>query len=352
LTRLNPNNSTSLQSKPAVMKKLSVAICILFAGVVTLSAQTSDLVIKNSTKGPYVDHTVTAKENFYSIGRLFYVHPKHLASFNSLDMKKGLSIGQVIKIPLTDTNFNQTTENGLPVYYTTGNSESLYRVSTNNRNISREKLVKWNNLSTENVAPGTKLIVGFLASNEVAASSSTNAPKTNATKENDLAKKKEIVPAETVTKQTEVTKQAENSAAANKPAEATANPEVVQVKEETRPVQQTATEQNSREGFFKSTFEKQVTQQPISKEQTVTSGIFKTTSGETDAKYYLLMDGIVPGTIVKVTNPANNKIIYAKLLGEMNGLKQNEPLNVRVSNAAASALGVIDTDKFILKLNY
>ena len=64
------------------------------------------------------------------------------------------------------------------------------------------------------------------------------------------------------------------------------------------------------------------------------------------------MDGMEPGTIVRITNPANNRMIYAKLLGEMNGLKQNEGLSARVSNAAASALGVTDTDKFILKINY
>jgi LysM repeat protein len=328
------------------MKKLFLAICILFAGAITLQAQTSELLIKNSTKGPYVDHTVTAKENFYSIGRLFDVHPRHLASFNSLDMKKGLSIGQVIKIPLTDTNFNQTTENGLPVYYVTGNSESLYRVSTNNRRVTMEKLVKWNNLSSENVIPGTKLIVGFLVSNETAAPTVTNAPKTDATQQSEPVRKKDVVAAETVSKQ------ADNSAASTKPMEVVKNPEVAQVKEETKPVEKTTPEQNSNQGFFKTSFENQITQQPISKEQTVTSGIFKTTSGWTDAKYYLLMDGMEPGTIVRVTNPANNKIIYAKLLGEMNGPKQNEGLNVRVSNAAASALGVTDTDKFILKLNY
>ena len=334
------------------MKNVSLAICILFAGTITLQAQTSELVIKNSTRGPYVDHNVTAKENFYSIGRLFYVHPKHLATFNSLDMKKGLSIGQVIKIPLTDTNFNQTTENGLPVYYVTGNSESLYRVSTNNRNVLMEKLVKWNNLSSENVEPGTKLIVGFLASNDAAAASVTNAAKTGANKQNDQVNKKHDAAAETVTKQSE------SNDASRKSTEN--NPEVAQVKEDVRPVQEkevtpvqkTTAQQNSNQGYFKTSFEKQTTQQPISKEQTVTSGIFKTASGWTDAKYYLLMDGMEPGTIVRITNPANNRMIYAKLLGEMNGLKQNEGLNARVSNAAAAALGVTETDKFILRINY
>jgi len=328
------------------MKKVSLAICIMFAVTITLQAQTSDLVIKNGTKGPYVDHTVAAKENFYSIGRLFYVHPKHLASFNSLDMKRGLSIGQVIRIPLTDTNFNQTTENGLPVYYVTGNSESLYRVSTNNKSVLMKKLVKWNNLTSESVEPGTKLIVGFLVSNEAAASSVTNAPNTETKKQNDQVNKKEVVRAETVNKQVPSVEPV------NKPAEPSKNPEVAQLKEEAKPVQKTAPQQNPNQGFFKASFENQVTQQPISKEQTVTSGIFKTASGWSDAKYYMLMDDMEPGTVVKITNPANNKIIYAKLLGEMNGLKQNEGLKIRVSNAAASALGVTDSDKFILKLNY
>jgi len=330
------------------MKQVSLAICILFAGAITLQGQTSELVIKNSTKGPYVDHTVTAKENFYSIGRLFYVHPKHLATFNSLDMKKGLSIGQVIKIPLTDTNFNQTTEKGLPVYYVTGNSESLYRVSTHNRNVLMEKLVKWNNLSSENVESGTKLIVGFLASNDAGAASVTSAAKTQASKQNEQVNKKQVVAAETVTKQSE------GNDASKKPTGN--NPEVAQVtpvqKKEVTPAQKTPAQQNSNQGFFKTSFEKQITQQPLSKEQTVTSGIFKTASGWTDAKYYLLMDGMEPGTIVRITNPANNRMIYAKLLGEMNGLKQNEGLNARVSNAAASALGVTDADKFILRINY
>jgi LysM repeat protein len=328
------------------MKKVSLAICILFAGAITLHGQTTDLVIKNSTKGPYVDHTVIAKENFYSIGRLFYVHPRHLASFNSLDMKKGLSIGQVIKIPLTDTNFNQTTANGLPVYYVTGNSESLYRVSTNNRNVLMEKLVKWNNLSSEKVDPGSKVIVGFLASNEAAAAAVTKTPKKEANKQTEQVNKKQIAAPQTVTKQTET------DDATIKPTEPAKNPEVLQLKDEVKTVEKTAPQQNSNQGYFKTSFEKQVTQHPITKEQTVTSGIFKTASGWSDAKYYMLMDGMEPGTIVRITNPANSRMIYVKLLGEMNGLKQNDGLNVRVSNAAASALGVTDTDKFILRINY
>jgi hypothetical protein len=64
------------------------------------------------------------------------------------------------------------------------------------------------------------------------------------------------------------------------------------------------------------------------------------------------MDGAEPGMIIKITNPTNNKAIYAKLLGEMTELKQNQGLNIRISNAAAAALEISETDKFIVKLNY
>jgi hypothetical protein len=64
------------------------------------------------------------------------------------------------------------------------------------------------------------------------------------------------------------------------------------------------------------------------------------------------MDAVQPGTIVKVINPDNNKAVYAKVLGEMSGIRQNEGLNIRISNAAAAALQIQEQDKFILKINY
>ena len=106
------------------------------------------------------------------------------------------------------------------------------------------------------------------------------------------------------------------------------------------------------QGYFKSHFELQVKKFPVSKEQTVTSGIFKTASGWQDAKYYLLIDAVQPGTIIKVINPTNNNVIYVKVLGVMNGIRQNEGFNIRISNAGATALGVTEQDKFIVKISY
>ena len=98
--------------------------------------------------------------------------------------------------------------------------------------------------------------------------------------------------------------------------------------------------------------EKQIKVIPVTTDQTVTSGIFKTTSGWEDGKFYLLIDDVTPGTIVKIINPANNHTIYAKVLGEMAGIRQNEGYGIRISNAGASLLNVTVQEKFIVKINY
>jgi hypothetical protein len=105
-------------------------------------------------------------------------------------------------------------------------------------------------------------------------------------------------------------------------------------------------------GYFKPQFDLQVKSQPSKKDETASAGIFKTSSGWQDAKYYALMDNVEPGTIIRIVNPTNNKAIYAKVLGEMSGIRQNQGYDVRISNAAASALDVSDTDKFIVRVNY
>ncbi|HWJ26030.1 MAG TPA: hypothetical protein VNS32_05780, partial [Flavisolibacter sp.] len=105
-------------------------------------------------------------------------------------------------------------------------------------------------------------------------------------------------------------------------------------------------------GYFKSQFDQQARIQPAKNDQTATSGIFKTASGWQDGKYYVLIDHVEPGTIIKVINPTNNKAIYAKVLGEMSGIRQNQGYDLRMSNAAASALDITDTDKFIVRVNY
>ena len=347
------------------MKKLFLLTFSAIAILIDASAQTGQLMVKRGSKGLYIEHSVAPKEGLYAIGRLYSVHPKHIAAFNQIELNKGLEIGQIIQIPLSDTNFTQKTKKGQPVYYTVSENEGLTKVSNANNKVSLKDLRNWNALSNDNPPAGTKLIIGFLTvSGSTSTTSATNPPKQSnvvndektAVKTEKPAEKPPVKPqptdVKTVTKeQTPNQKAVVKSDAPKEQVNTTEtkntanNIDAAAVKPETAAF-------SGDQGYFKKSFDQQVKVAPVSKNATVTSGVFKTTSGWEDAKYYLLIDGVATGTIVKVTNPDNNKAIYAKVLGEMNGIRQNQGLDVRISNAAASSLGIPDIDKFTLKVNY
>jgi hypothetical protein len=81
------------------------------------------------------------------------------------------------------------------------------------------------------------------------------------------------------------------------------------------------------------------------------SGVFKSTSGWQDGKYYCFHNIAEAGTILKITNSANGKMIFSKVLDLLPDIKQNAGLVLLISNAAASELGVTTT-RFDSKITY
>ncbi len=347
------------------MKKLFLLAFLTLAFWFSASAQSGQLMVKKGNKGLYIEHSVAPKEGLYAIGRLYSVHPKHIAAFNHIELNKGLEIGQIIQIPLTDTNFTQKTKKGQPVYYIVGENEGLTKVSNANNKVALKELRSWNGLKNDNPASGSKLIIGFLtAPGPIPSTASSTPPKTTNVVNDEKATVKNEKPAEKQLAKPEV---AEVKAVAQEQPQATKtlvksdppkeqgnNPDIKNTVNnvDPSPVKPEAAVLTSEQGYFKKSFDQQIKISPVSKNATVTSGIFKTTSGWEDAKYYVLIDGVATGTIVKLTNPDNSKAIYAKVLGEMNGIRQNQGLDVRISNAAASSLGISDLEKFTLKVNY
>lgn len=316
------------------MKKSFLLALLLFCGAIVFAQD--QLLVQSSNKGLYLVHKVKPKENFYSIGRLYNISPKEIEAFNGLDMNKGLNIGQMLKIPLNETNFSQSIAKGQPVYYVVEPKEGLYRVSLKNNNVLMSDLRKWNKLSNDKITPGEKLIVGFFMPSN-GSDITAQIEKEPEVKQPTEEKKAPVLQQETVAANKE------ESSPKQEP-EKKIDPPV------TKPA--TAVSVNDGSGYFKSQFDLQVKAQPVKSDVTASAGIFKTSSGWQDGKFYALMDNIEPGTIIKVVNPTNSKAIFAKVLGEMSGIRQNQGYDVRISNAAASALGVSDTDKFIVRVNY
>lgn len=321
---------------------------ILLSLPLFVKAQQNSIMVEGAGANIYVNHSAAAKENFYSIGRLYNISPKDIAPYNKLSLENGLSIGQVIKVPLRTVNFTQTNnvavdETAVPVYHKVGANETLFQVSNKYNKILTSLLKKWNNLNSDDINQGQNLIVGYLKVKKdlsAFAQSGTKIPK------EDIAqvsvKEKIIKPKEVIVIQENNKPQVKEQIVVAQKVE----PIVEKVAVKNIAAEKLSASRNDKEGFFKVGFNS------TGKGETGTAGIFKSTSGWEDGKYYCLHNLAEQNSIIKITNPINGKFIYAKVLDVMPDLKQNNELSVRISSAAADALGADGNSSFTCKISY
>ena len=282
-----------------------IGLLMLFVSM-QATAQRNQLRLQKGGKGFYLEHKVAAKQSFFSLSRMYNVHPRFLADYNKLDYKKGLQIDQGIRIPLTDTNYERTQANGVPVYLKAVSDDVLTDMARF-AGIRPADMQCWNTYTGSEIKKGSSWIVGFL--------------KTQELKDQQV---KITCTQKSPTPQTPQAVQTIQTVPSNLPASST----------------------------FQSDYLEQIKKTPVSQQLNVMASVFKTSSGWQDGKYYLLIDNLIPGTIIKLINPANQKEVYAKVLGEMSRIKQNEGLDIRISNAAAAMLEVPENSKFNLQIHY
>lgn len=375
--------------------KVVVATLISLFFLKTVRSQSDELLIQGQTGNLFLQHTVVAKENWYSIGRLYNIAPTALAPYNKLTMKQPLSIGQQLQIPLVVTNFSQNGqkvagESLVPLYHVIQEKEWMYRISVNHNKVPITNLEKWNNINKDQVRAGMHIIVGYLkvktalsalatrtagapvvtgtpgsvkpAANADAGTPAGVAPVQKTTAANmppagnagDAKKSVEVAakPAEGATKSGEgtgksvegATKSTEGTGkVVEKPAEGAVKPVdkpvEAAVKPTEKPVESTVlkpvspTGKSFNGGFFKTDFT------DGGKSAEGAAGTFKSSSGWQDGKYYALMNNVPVGTIVRVTVSSSGKSVYAKVLGQLPDMKESAGLTIRISNAAAGELG-------------
>lgn len=290
--------------------------------------------VQGTSGNLYIDHVSAPKENFYSVGRLYNISPKEIAPFNNLTLDNGITIGQVIKIPLISENFLQEgsaapDEAAVPVFHRVLGKETLYQLKTRYNNVPVASLKLWNKLAGNSLTPGQNIIVGFLkVKKEVSA----------------LAQKGIEIPADDNTgkiKEATVKQNAFPPKAVNE----ITDPVKTVDPNNTPSAMSGITGKDFKGGVFKSMYRN------TGKEEAGMAGVFKTTSGWEDGKFYCLHNAAPQGSVVKITNTATGKSVYAKVLDVMPDLKQNNDLNIRLSNAAADALGA-GMNNFNCTINY
>lgn len=337
--------------------------------------QSPEILVQGSGGKLYLLHTVAVKENWYSVGRLYNLSPKEIAPYNSLTIDKPLSIGQSLEIPLTAANFSQSTQKAVagetlvPVYHVVQEKEWMYRISVNHNKVPVENLEKWNNISKEGVKPGMHLVVGFLkvrTATSALAKNVSNGSGANAVNSpvnysagspvDSQAKSKPVVSKPVVTpvnkpvaaspdsqfvNRPPVTKTIENKPAGGGTGGAGATGAVTGSMGSVP----AAGAAHFNGGYFKADYSDQ------SMSASGLAGVFKSTSGWQDGKYYALMNNVSVGTIIKVTVSAGGKTIYAKVLGQLPDMKESAGMTIRISNAAASELGQAE-GKFNVDVRY
>lgn len=310
-----------------MMRLLSTFLCTLVG--IGLHAQSGSVVAVVEGGKPVIRHKVVAKENWYSVGRNFNLRPADIAAANGLGMEKALNIGQSLNIPLTADNFAQSgkpaaDEAFVPVYHVVQGGEGLYRIGQIYNKVGTDAIKRMSSLPNDAIKPGMRLVVGYLKvkkGQSSLAGQSVTPPVTTAE-----------VPAKTQA----ATPTPAPPVPKTEPAKPTAPAQPAP-----KPITESAATLPAGSGFFSGLFSEQ-SRTGETVEQNGNASSFKSTSGWNDGKYYMLMNGVEPGTIVRITGGTPVTSIYAKVLGDLPPIKENEGLQARLSNAAFAKLGLAE----------
>lgn len=307
------------------MKLIFSVFC--FFGVLNIGFG-QHLMVQSNGSVLYLFHTVSPKENWYSISRMYGINVKELVAANQTNLEMGLAITQKIKIPLTKTNLIQTAkinekETMVPIHHLITVKEGLFRISQTFNKVPVERIKEWNQLASDDVKIGNEIIIGFIKINkDTIAVLPVNA---------------KIITPDTVTKKTTTV-----NPSIKKPAQGVEpiKPTIKTDKPVIKPAETTVIPtMPGTEGAFLALFSNQ-TKGKVINNLSGSAGLFKSNSGWNDGKYYVLMNSLTPGTIIKVIALTNNRVVYAKVLGGIPPGKENEGLTIRISNSATAQLGM------------
>jgi LysM repeat protein len=292
----------------------------------TLGQAQKQIIVYGASPNIYIKHKVEAKENLYSIGRMYNISPKDfIAPANKILVTDIIKQGQMLNIPIKTVNYTQqdTTVVGITkfeLFYYVQPKDQLVAVAKKMSNCNIDKLRKWNSLKTDVLQIGQLLKMGYLmVPNENAwALKGEENKNVNLTGTSDNIINNKIEPPtnnnlnEKLPDNTKLQEEANNTDAAIK------------------------------EDYFKPQFKALGNVNKI-----MNIGFFNSNAKEETKKYYALINLISPGNIIKVTNPINGRSVYAQVLNGLENVNYNQGVQLRLSNNTNTALGIVPNDKLV-----
>lgn len=245
---------------------------------------------------PSIDlHVVTKGETLYSISKSYKTTIDELRRLNPDIMDNNLPLGSTVKVPVVKDAMVPA-EKGrslAPVYYTVRKQETLYAISKR-FNTKVDSLISWNNLTNTEIAENSQLIVGFESNSFVL--------------EGPL-------------------KPADQSAAA-----------AMEINSVNKESIEPAVNIVSSNGNFP--------------EELAKRGIATWVKSDDGGGDFFALHATAPkGTMVKVKNEMNGKVVEVKVIGKLPATSVNEDVLIKISASAAKQLGVLD-DRFLAAIYY
>lgn len=278
-----------------------------------------------SAQSAYFVHTIKDGETLTKLANKYGTTVGDIMRLNKMTTSSKLEIGEEVKIPKTGDN--AVTESTHAV----AKGETLYSIAHKNH-ITVAQLRDWNNIPDNTIHEGQVLRLTAPDGSSGNAPVSDNTANTAATPVEDSAPVSSGTDAKS-SESADINTANDTKQRADDDAAAAPVSNVVGM--------------NPDEGVFATAY-----QSHANGTELITKGsaaVFKTASGWQDKKYYILMNDIAPGTIVKVQ--ANGKTVYAKVLWNLGNVKENQGLTYRISDAAANVLN-LSGDTFDIIVSY
>lgn len=359
---------------------LFILVAILINPLSGWSRQTENPATETIDGKKFIIHEVVAKETVFSIARKYNVKPKLITEINP-EAKQGLDIGQLLRIPLQRNNevekiagyihivkeketlfgiarkyevsvkeikeWNDLEDNTLEIgqrlnikkvndnsneelikpdfkskpTHTVAEKETLYGISRQ-YGVSISQIKEWNNLESNEIDLGQQLIVG--EKKEVEEYLDSSAKMVDEVRKN-------------------IRDSVQNEV----------NDVIADASENVENQPENNVEDSPEQVAYDSTyFETKTVKNANGFDETVQNGLAELIEGSEDNRKYLALHRTAKvGTIMKVRNEMNNKMVFVRVLGRIPDTGDNDKVLIKLSKAAYKRLGALDK-RFRVELTY
>lgn len=293
-----------------MIKKLSCLLLLLLCSLTFKSFAQDTLWVKKIDGKAFIAHKAQSGEDIFLLSKKYNVPPAVLADVNNLSYQSGLSTGSTVWIPVDNYNFIrvESVVKSKPIYYKVNRGDALKDV-TRMINVAQSTLQMWNHMSQQELSPGQVLLIGWVAFD---AAQVPFTPKNNT-----------ITNTQTTHTVPVIANQQNGNIAVSK---------ITSFKDSVSKANDTVVISP-----YEQLYEDQITGH-ANNEESGAAVFYPIKMKLSEGVYYAFHNTAPKGTIIKVTNPANSNIIYAKVIGTIPKLADYNNCIIALSTNAAKGL--------------